>query len=231
MITWLVLIVGGCDFKASTAVENADSGMWNAGLDGASDDDGEADEGDPVDPVDPEETDDDRDGYSEVNGDCDDDNPDIAPGVADICDGADNDCDDEIDEDAEGDTYEPNDAVDYLLGEVDDTFEVTAWLDDDTDIDRYRFIYSDSWVDFDGLTVALVGLDGTITYKMSVIDVMTEEELFNAFNTAEDTELVFELETGFGSDSGQFRVVVSSLDGGACSNPYTLEIVHSDWWK
>ena len=228
MRTGLLLIAAGCNFSASTDVKQADTGMPLADVDDdAGDGRGDGDS-DPT--PDPDETDDDRDGYTEANGDCDDDNPDIAPGVEDICDGADNDCDDEIDEDAASDDYEPNDTVDYLLGEVDDTIEVTGWLDDDGDVDRYRFIYADSVIDFDGLTVALTGLDGSVTYKMQIVDVATDEEVFNAFNTAEDTALEFELESTFGSDSTQFRVVISSLDGGDCANPYELEIVHSDWW-
>lgn len=44
--------------------------------------------------------DDDGDGYKEIEEDCNDANPDIHPGVPEICDGFDNDCDGTIDVDA-----------------------------------------------------------------------------------------------------------------------------------
>ena len=89
MRTGLLLIAAGCNFSASTDVKQADTGMPLADVDDdAGDGRGDGDS-DPT--PDPEETDDDRDGYTEANGDCDDDNPDIAPGIEDICDGADND--------------------------------------------------------------------------------------------------------------------------------------------
>lgn len=40
-------------------------------------------------------------GYAHVGGDCDDQNPDVRPGIEDPCDGIDNDCDQAIDEDGE----------------------------------------------------------------------------------------------------------------------------------
>jgi len=43
-------------------------------------------------------TDDDGDGYAEVQGDCDDENPLINPGKTDWCDGVDNDCDGRVDQ-------------------------------------------------------------------------------------------------------------------------------------
>ena len=55
----------------------------------------------------------DRDGYTLAEGDCDDDDAAVNPGAVEVCDGADQDCDDEVDEglasrwftDADGDTY------------------------------------------------------------------------------------------------------------------------------
>ena len=43
----------------------------------------------------------DGDGYSPADGDCDDNNEDINPGAPEYCDGIDNDCNDEIDDDPE----------------------------------------------------------------------------------------------------------------------------------
>jgi hypothetical protein len=48
----------------------------------------------------PFETDDDGDGLSEADGDCDDDNATISPGAEELCDGVDNDCDGTIDDGA-----------------------------------------------------------------------------------------------------------------------------------
>ena len=42
--------------------------------------------------------DDDGDGYREVDGDCRDNNADVNPGVVEVCDGIDNDCNEGADE-------------------------------------------------------------------------------------------------------------------------------------
>ena len=59
---------------------------------------GDDDDSTPV--ADPWEVDDDGDGLSELDGDCDDTDPAVAPGAEEVCDGVDNDCSGSIDDDA-----------------------------------------------------------------------------------------------------------------------------------
>jgi hypothetical protein len=234
-VIWtLLLTMFACNFGAATKVTETDSDVFDAG-DEPSDDGGEdpTDTGEPPeDETHPSDLDDDRDGYTENQGDCDDDDADIAPDMNDICNGIDDNCDGIVDEDAaDGDTYEPNDLVDYGLGALEEVFEITSFLDSEDDVDRFSFVYSDSWADVDDLIVTLSGFTGEITYKLEVVNVDTGEELFEDFNATGEEFIEFTLDGGWGSESGEYRVVVSSLGGAGCMNPYRLEIVHSDWWR
>jgi len=55
-------------------------------------------EEEPKEEVDPLTVDDDGDGFSEEQGDCDDTNADLSPGATEVCDEIDNDCDGDIDD-------------------------------------------------------------------------------------------------------------------------------------
>ncbi len=76
-------------------------------------------------------------GYVDVDGDCDDDDAASHPGADERCDGADNDCDGEIDEDpldlwyvdADGDGYGNSD---YVINDCDPG---SGWVSDATDCD------------------------------------------------------------------------------------------------
>jgi len=75
------------------------------GAQGGGDDTGEpldVDTGEPPEP-DPDTVDDDGDGFTEEDGDCDDADADINPAAEEICDGVDNDCDGTSDADADVD--------------------------------------------------------------------------------------------------------------------------------
>ena len=109
-------------------------------------------------------------------------------------------------------------------------FEVIGFLSAEDDLDSFRFVYTDGW-DWDSLTVTLSDLSPDIAYKMTIVDIYNDLEVYADFSTADDEELVFELDSSlFGSDSAVFRVRISSLGGAGCTTPYTLSIVHDDWW-
>ena len=81
----------------------------------------------------------DADGYS-AEEDCDDENPDIFPGAEEICDGVDNDCNDEVDEgvlltfyeDADGDGYGAADQPVEACEASDSTADSDQDCDDDS---------------------------------------------------------------------------------------------------
>ncbi len=89
------------------------------GCDGAVDPNKDVEPGDSGKPVDA--PDEDGDGWLTSEGDCDDNNADVNPGAAEICDGIDNNCNDTIDEDVLGTFYEDNDADGF--GDPDSTTE------------------------------------------------------------------------------------------------------------
>lgn len=92
---------------------------------------GEKDTGEDTDTdevVDPLTTDDDGDGYSENDGDCDDDNADLSPDADEICDGIDNDCDDLVDDD--DDSVDGSTGVEYFADGDGDSYgdaDSAAW--------------------------------------------------------------------------------------------------------
>ncbi len=76
---------------------------------------------------DPSEIDDDGDGYSENEGDCDDGNADVHPDATEECNGIDDNCDGQVDEGCDDDDTADDDTAD------DDTADDDAADDDATD--------------------------------------------------------------------------------------------------
>ena len=75
----------------------------------------------------PNNIDDDNDGYTENQGDCDDTNATVYPGATELEDGIDNDCDDQIDEGFESCT--PETAESYSAANVNMTFQTDPSAD------------------------------------------------------------------------------------------------------
>ncbi len=130
-----------------------------------------------IDVIDPNNWDDDGDGYTENEGDCDDAESDANPGETEICDDIDNDCDGDVNE-TWADTYEDNnDSGDsYDLGEVDDGF---LWAGDSLEVsgltlhhaddeDWYFFTADDDWYDNVDITVGISPMLSSGTYVLEL---------------------------------------------------------------
>jgi hypothetical protein len=78
----------------------------------------------------PDEIDDDGDGFTEIEGDCDDETPLINPDAEEICDGIDNDCNTLVDDNA-------SDMSTFYLDEDNDGFGVNESLDACDEPDGY----------------------------------------------------------------------------------------------
>jgi hypothetical protein len=129
---------------------------------------------------DPNAIDDDGDGWTENQGDCDDTNTVVNPDMPEICDDVDNDCDGSINEE-DADPYESNDtlATAYDFGNVGDSFWVdeTVNLTDVTlhmDSDEDWFVWETGdiiIIDNVNIDVTVTSLPATGTYTVELYDI------------------------------------------------------------
>jgi len=226
MHSLLLLSMLACDFGASTKVvtDTAEPASEEDSGGGAQDDTAEED----TTGLHPSDVDDDGDGVTENEGDCDDADDQVHPGVVDDCDGQDSDCDGTVDDDAvDADPYEPNDTVDFDIGQLesDDVFEGSAFLHDGADSDRFSFSFEDTTWDFFTLEIDLSWAVDDVLYVMTIENIDTGEILYNSFSTSGERTLHFEEGDTFGSaDGGNYRVTISSDGSATCLHGYDLSI-------
>ena len=228
-----ILLLFACQLSASTEVLD-DTGDLDpgdgGGVDGGTADGGgtSADGGGTADggtQKDPDATDDDLDGWSEDQGDCDDADGGVNPGVTDGCDGIDSDCDDSLDEDARSDdATEPNDDAAYSMGELsaDGELQVLALLHNDDDVDRFRFDIEDGSFSIFELRVSVANIPSGSSYHVLVehLDlgiVYLDESGSGSLEVVVDDTLIQD-------DGGTWEITVESEGGADCGREYLVTV-------
>jgi hypothetical protein len=182
----------------------------------------------------PDDYDDDGDGYTENEGDCDDGDSSVSPGEAEQCDDLDNDCDGYINEDW-WDVYEENDtsAAVYYLGEVDEDSswsgsEVTVsglTLHEAGDEDWLWWWADDEWYDNVGVQVYAEGLSGgDFVMELYMLDGSTwtlkdSDSGSGTLSVSKEGDL-FDVD----EDDWAIRIYATSWPAGSCATTYTLTI-------
>ena len=153
---------GGTGGGSTTGGETADGGAAGGGGSGADAEGPDLTEEDWVDSGDLA-VDDDSDGFSEEEGDCNDTDASIYPGAAEDCDGIDSSCDGYLDLEY-WDDYEPNDDLDmaYDLGDIDGWFLGTSSItmenlnfDYAGDEDWFLWRAVDTWYDDPNISMTI----------------------------------------------------------------------------
>ena len=183
--------------------------------------------------VDPLDYDDDGDGYTENDGDCDDGDASVYPTASEACDDVDNDCGGDINEDW-WDTYESNDSSSspYDLGEVDSGM---LWAGDSLTLSGLTLHYSgdDDWFMWDADDDWYDNVNITVTVRVpSTGDYVAELYLDDGGWNLEDSEsgngsLTLSY-TGdlFDEDEDDFavRVYANTWPSKSCSETYDIQI-------
>ena len=168
--------------------------------------------------------DDDEDGY-DSDADCNDSEFAINPGISsDTCDGIDNDCDGNIDQDT--DTLEPNDSsYTYYLGDLDssgDTLSVTSYMTHENDEDAFSLFLFDNVEflppdadDFNCVITPPAGVD-------IAVEVLYEGSSLGSGDNfgAGQAETIQYNSTWLVDDEGTYTIIVSNVSGSSCSPMY-----------
>ena len=174
----------------------------------------------------PLDVDDDGDGATENDGDCDDADGTIYPGALDGCDQVDEDCDGELDEDAvDDDGNEPNDDTDTDLGTLttDSVISVSGYLHSDDDVDRFVFDFEDSSWSIFTLNIRVSGVPSDADYALALDYLASGEERVGEDSGATTLSITTEDDL-FDEDGGEYRLTLSANRGADCSRAYLISL-------
>jgi hypothetical protein len=182
----------------------------------------------------------DGDGYTTGQGDCDDNDASINPGVwSDGCDGEDEDCDGLVDEDFTGDIWEPNDDGYHYYVDLGDItgqiYNYTGYMNPESDVDTIYYYVEDGWLDSYGVNHTLYA-PATVDVAFDVYWLRDSEADWSFMGTFNDSgtggDEMYDHDGGYTSgDSGWFLMVIYSMGGESCTDDFLLEINASgDWW-
>ena len=178
---------------------------------------------------DPLARDDDGDGYSENDGDCDDDDARLNPDATDICDGDDNDCSGYVN-DGDWDSYEQNDSSStaYSCGEVDNAFgwsnstltlsALTFSAEDDED--WFSWTADDEWYDNVTISVTVTSLNARGAYAVELYDgggnIVDSDAGTSSLSVSYEGDVFDD-----GEDDWSLRVYATTWPSSSCSETYT----------
>jgi hypothetical protein len=226
--------VSGCDFSAGgkvfgdsgdsgSAAEGSGSGNGTGGGGAGGSGSGTGSDGAEDGTTDPADLDEDGDGFTVGEGDCDDGDPAVFPGQTDRCDGRDEDCDGDVDEDARyEDEYEDNDTNAAFLGDLSGGGSVSldALLDSADDIDRFTVQTDDSGWSLWSMTIRVSSIPDGYTWRLRVTTPTgdTLEEVGSGALTIEADDAVFN------DEAGTWNIVLDAVDDAPCDARYLLTV-------